>query len=113
MSLAFFFDECADEDVARALASQGVDVLTTTASGRKGLSDEEQLLFARQLGRVVYTTDDDFLRLAIAYQQRAEPFAGIIYHQPQARTKRQIIDALLLCHACYEAADMADRIEYL
>src|SRR5689334_11674768 len=97
MALRFFFDECADEDVARALHALGLDVVTITGLGRKGLSDPEQLDYARQEGRVIYTTDDDFLRLAADCLRRGESFPGVIYHAVGTRTKRQIIDALVLC----------------
>jgi hypothetical protein len=43
VSLRFFFDECADEDVARALRALGLDVVTVTELGRKGMSDPDQL----------------------------------------------------------------------
>jgi predicted nuclease of predicted toxin-antitoxin system len=113
MALRFFFDECADEDVAQGLVSAGVDVVTVTSLGRKGLPDEDQLRFAGQDGRVTYTTDHDFLRLAADFQRRGETFAGIAYHQAGARSKRQIIDSLLLMNAVLEPADMIDHVEYL
>jgi predicted nuclease of predicted toxin-antitoxin system len=113
MALRFFFDECADEDVARALLAAGVDVVTVTSLGRKGMQDEDQLLYARHDDRVLYTTDPDFLQLAADWQQRSEPFAGIAYHQANARTKRQIIDGLLLMHGVLEPSDLHNRVEYL
>jgi predicted nuclease of predicted toxin-antitoxin system len=64
MTLHFYFDECADEDVARALVALGIDAVTAAMAGRKGLSDQEQLDFARQENRAVYTVDPDFLRIA-------------------------------------------------
>src|SRR5436190_14639324 len=96
MTLHFYFDECADEDVARALIALGIDVITAGAAGRKGFSDPEQLDFARQENRVTYTVDPDFLRLAADSLKRGEFFTGIIYHAQGSRTKRQIIDALVL-----------------
>src|SRR5579885_2223168 len=102
MALRFFFDECADEDVA-----------TVSDLVRKGLSDPEQLNYARQEGRVVYTTDDDFLRLAADCLRRGEFFPGVIYHAVGARSKRQIIDALVLCDGVFEPADMHNHIEFI
>ena len=113
MPLRFFFDECADEDVAVALRAHRVDVTTTTGLGRKGLTDEEQLTFALDEGRVVYTIDQDFLRLAHRYLEHGRPFAGISYHQPGQRSKREIIEALLLMHQIYEPEDMHNRVEFL
>jgi hypothetical protein len=113
MALRFFFDECADEDVAKALLARGIDVATVSSLGRKGMPDEDQLLYARQDDRVLYTVDPDYLRLAAELQQRGEAFAGIVYHPANARSKRQIIDGLLLLHGVLEPIDMQNRVEYL
>ncbi len=113
MTLRFFFDECTDEDVARAVQALGLDAVTVTGLGRKGLSDPEQLDYARQESRVIYTTDDDFLRLAADCLRRGEFFPGVIYHPVGARTKRQIIDALVLCDGVFEPPDMHNHIEFI
>ncbi len=113
MPLHFFFDECADEDVAKALLALGLDVVTASGTGRKGLTDQDQLEYARQENRVVYTIDDDFLRLGADWLTRGEFFTGIIYHAPFARTTREIIDALVLCNGVLEPPDMHNRIEYI
>ena len=113
MALRFYFDECCDEDVAKALAAHGLDVLTTTDAGRKSITDPDQFQFARQEDRVFYTTDVDFLRLAKECLLRGESFPGLIYHRPNALSKREMIDALILCDGVFEPADMRDRIEYV
>jgi hypothetical protein len=113
MPLKFFFDECADEDVAAALRAHRVDVVTTTDLARKGISDEEQLTFAYAGGRVIYTIDHDFLRLAYRWLEQDRPFAGIAYHHPGERRKQEIIEALLLMHAVYDAQDMENRVEFI
>jgi predicted nuclease of predicted toxin-antitoxin system len=64
MTLHFYFDECGDEEVARALIALGIDVKTATMARRKGLSDQEQTSFAHEENRAIYTVDPDFLRLA-------------------------------------------------
>lgn len=113
MALRLFFDECADQDVARALTALRLDVVTATSANRKGLSDQEQLDYARLENRVIYTIDADFLSLAADLMQRGEFFTGILYHAPSARSKREIIDALVLCDGVFEPADMHNRIEFI
>lgn len=113
MVLRFFFDECADEDVAAALRSHEVEVQTTSELGRKGLADEEQLSFGATGGRVVYTTDQDFLRVAHQWLQEGRTFAGIAYHEPGQRSKRDILEMLLLMNAIFGPEDMLNRIEFL
>jgi predicted nuclease of predicted toxin-antitoxin system len=113
MTLHFYFDECTDDDVARASIALGIDVITAGRAGRKGLSDPEQLDFARQENRAIYTVDPDFLRLAADFQKRGEFFAGIIYHAQGARTKRQIIDALVLLDGVFNPEDMHNKVEFI
>jgi predicted nuclease of predicted toxin-antitoxin system len=113
MALRFMFDECCDEDVAKALATRGFDVETVTSLGRKGLSDDAQLQFAFQDNRVLYTTDKHFLQLAANYQKRSKPFAGIVYHASGSRTKRRIIDALALMNDVLSSDEMMNRVEFI
>ncbi len=113
MTLRFYFDECADEDVARALIALGIDAITAGMANRKGISDPEHVDFARQENRVTYTTDPDFLRLAADCQKRSEFFLGIVYHAQGSRTKRQIIDALVLLDGVFNPVDMFNRVEFV
>ncbi len=107
--LRFFFDECTDEDIAGALRAIGLDVVTAADLNRKGLSDQEQLDFCKKENRVLYTVDKDFLRIAAS----GENHCGIVYHAPQARTKRQIIDDLVLLAGVCEPQDMVNHVEYI
>jgi hypothetical protein len=113
MALRYFFDECTDEDVARALVALGLDFVTATAAGRKGLTDQEQFDFCQQEDQVAYSTDADFLRIAVDRLNHGVFFSGIIYHAPSVRSKREIIDALVLCHGVFESADMHNWIEFI
>jgi hypothetical protein len=113
MPLRFFFDECADEDVARGLRDRGVDVVTAAELRRKELSDEEQLDFARRTGRVIYTTDRHFLPLVAGWLRKGIEFPGVVYHAQGALTKGQAIRALLLLNEVLGPSDMANRVEFL
>ena len=113
MSLRFYFDECSDEKAAHALIGMGIDVVTVSGLQRKGLSDQEHLQFALLDNRVVYSVDRDFLRIANDYLQQGIAFAGLAYHAADARTRRQIIDALALLDGVYEPPDMMNRIEFI
>jgi hypothetical protein len=113
MALRFFFDECADEDVARALQALGLDVVTASSVGRKGQADQDQFEYSRTENRVIYTVDADFLSLAADCQRRGEFFTGVIFHAPFARSKREMINALVLCDGVFEPADMYNRVEFI
>lgn len=113
MALAFFFDECVNEAVALVLRAHGIDVVTTTDLGRKGISDAEQLKYATQEGRIIYTTDRDFLRLAHRWLASGVLFSGIVYHAPGRLSFRETIEALLLINVIYEPQEMRNRIEFV
>ncbi len=75
-----------DEHVSRAitvgLRLRGVDVLTAQEDARSGASDPALLDRATELGRVLFTQDDDLLVEAQRRQAGAVPFSGVIYgHQ--------------------------------
>ena len=102
----------ADEHVAKAVATglrlRGVDVLSVQDAGLQGAQDEEHLAFALAQRRVIFTQDDDFLRLAA--QGRAH--AGIVYAS-QHTSAGHIIRGLMLIHHVLSAEDMAGAIEFL
>lgn len=75
-----------DEDVNPALApllrQDGFDVRHVDELGRSGLSDEDQLAFAADEGRVLVTHNrDDFLVLARDWWASGRHHAGIVYAQ--------------------------------
>ncbi len=75
-----------DHHVPRAMTNglrlRGVDVLAAYEDGASELGDPALLDRAAQLGRVLFTQDDDLLTEATQRQQREQPFHGVIYaHQ--------------------------------
>ncbi len=73
-----------------------------------GASDEKHLEFVRSEGRVIFTQDDDFLKLA----SQGFTHPGIIY-APQHTPVRKIISGLMLIHEILDAAEMQNHVEYL
>ncbi len=71
-------------------------------------SDEEHLARARSEGRVLFTQDDDFLRLHAAGVEHA----GIAY-APQGTAVGDVIRGLMLIYQVLEAEGMEGHVEYL
>ncbi|MCY4372487.1 MAG: DUF5615 family PIN-like protein [Spirochaetaceae bacterium] len=107
-SVRFFTDEQVSKAVIMGLRRRGVDVLTVPEAGTLGASEVDQLRRARDEWRVIFTHDDDFLRLAPAGTRHA----GIVY-ATQDRPIGEIIRGLMLIHEVLEAEDMVGRVEYL
>lgn len=65
--------------LASALRRRGIDVVAAIEVGNECLTDEQQLGWAAQERRAVFTYDRvDFKRIAEEWAARGEPHAGII-----------------------------------
>ena len=73
-----------------------------------GASDEEHLAFAKAEGRVLFTHDADYLRLAAS----GISHAGIVY-APRRVTIGETIRGLLLIYQHLGAEDMVGAVEFL
>jgi hypothetical protein len=99
--------------ITESLRLRGVDVLTAQTDGAARLPDPQLLDRAMQLGRVLFSQDEDLLAEAAARQRSGRPFAGLIYaHQLRVTIGRCIADLELIAHAT-EPADWLGQVEYL
>lgn len=105
----FHLDENVSTAIARSLRKRGIDVSTTPELKLVQATDEEQLAFASNEGRVLVTHDSDFLRL----HEKDFHHAGIAYCRLGTRTIGQIIKSLLLLYEILEPDDMIDSVEFL
>lgn len=106
--IRFYTDEHVSRAVIRGLRQRGVNVLTVPEAGMMGAADEAHLALAHREGRVLFTQDADFLRLATA----GAPHAGIVYigqHTPPGA----IIQRLMLVYQVLSAEEMVSNIEFL
>jgi hypothetical protein len=106
--IKFYTDEHVPNAVVTGLRRRGVDVLTTQEAGMMGASDEEHLALAMREGRIIFTQDDDFLRLHAAGINHA----GIAYVH-QRTSVGDIIRGLMLIHQVLTPGDMRNHLEYL
>lgn len=99
--------------ITEALRRRGVEVLTAQADETDQLEDPPLLDRARELGRVLFTQDEDFLHEGARRQKAGEPFAGIIYAHQMRVTIGKCVHDLELMAKVYEPAEMANRVEHL
>ena len=104
----FYTDEHVARAVANGLRERGVDVVTTSEAGLLGASDEKHLEYASAEWRVVFTQDEDFLKLHASGVKHA----GIPY-TPQGAAIGDIIRGLMLIHQVLGADEMMGHVEYL
>ena len=91
--------------ITRTLTTRNVDVLTAQADGTERLNDAASLDRARQLGRVLFTRDDDFLAEATSRQRAGIPFAGVVYAHQLRVTIGQCVQDLEIISKCCDAED--------
>lgn len=106
--VSFYTDEHVSRAVIQGLRHRGIDVLTIPETGMLGASDEEHLSRAVLEARVIFTQDQDFLRLAAA----GTAHAGIVY-APQHTSVREILRGLRMIYEILDAEEMVGHVEYL
>jgi predicted nuclease of predicted toxin-antitoxin system len=111
--LAFYMDHHVQAAITEGLRVRGVDVLTAFEDGAADWSDERILDHATELGRVVVTTDQDFLRLAREYGKSGRNFAGVVFAaQRDLEIGQMVLDLELMAHAVSDK-ELANRVEFL
>ena len=106
--IKFYLDEQAPRAVALGLRQRGADVLTAQEAGMRGATDEQQVAFASQEHRVIFTQDADFLRI----HAQGHPHAGIAYAS-QTLPIGTIIRGLMLIYDVLELEDMTGHVEFI
>ena len=115
MKLSLYLDEDSqDTALVRALRSRGIEVMTATEAGMVHRDDEEQLAWATQQGRVLYTCNArDFYLLLRLFLTRGESHAGIIILPQQRYSVGEQMRRLLKLVATKSAEEMRDQVEFL
>jgi predicted nuclease of predicted toxin-antitoxin system len=105
----FYLDENVQVVVAEQLALRGIDAVTVRSLELLGDEDENHLVRATGMGRILCTHDTDYYELAMSGRNHA----GIIIGQAEKHTIGDWVKGLVLIHAVYTAEDMENRVEFL
>lgn len=108
-TIRFHLDENVPAAIAAGLRRLGIDVTRTQDVGLMGALDEDQAAWAFAEGRVIFTQDEDFLRIHAAGVEHA----GIAYCHQRARSLGQIVGSLAEIWELLEPDEMAGRVEFL
>jgi hypothetical protein len=106
-----------DQNVPRAITSGlrlgGVNVLTAFEDGAAELDDPALLDRAGELGRVLFTRDDDLLAETTQRQRAGVPFRGVIFgHQLRVSIGACIRDLEIVATAG-ESEDLVNAVVFL
>ena len=113
MGVKLYMDEQVPLAITRGLRSRGVDVRTVQDESREGHDDEAVLDHSSNLGRVLFTRDDDFLRIAAERQAAGMYFCGVVYAHQQKASLGQCVDDLELIAIAGSPEEFENRVYHL
>jgi len=99
--------------ITRGLRRRGVEALTAQEDGTARWLDPALLDRSSELGRVLFSQDEDLLAEAARRQREGIHFAGVIYGPQLALSVGQYIEELELLAKAGQPADFVNRVQYL
>ncbi len=113
MTIPFYMDEHIHSSITLGLRLRAVDVLTVQEDRNSGISDVLLLDRATELGRVVFSQDQDFLVEAQRRQVADIPFAGVVYAQQRTISIGDCVrDLEIIAKAC-NLEDLLNQVQFL
>jgi hypothetical protein len=113
MAISLYMDHHVPSAITNGLRLRGVDVLTAFEDSTHRLEDPALLDRATDLGRVLFTRDDDFLKEAAYRQQQGIPFGGVIYaHQLYVSIGVCVADLEMIAKAG-DPDDLHNQVQHL
>ncbi len=107
-------EDSGDTALVLALENWGVDVITTLGVNRLSFSDEEQLIWAKSQGRVLYSSNiRDFYSLHTAFLTQEQPHSGMILVQQQRYSIGELMRGILRLVAAKSAEEMENQVEFI
>jgi hypothetical protein len=106
-------DEHVNRAVTVGLRRRGFDVLTVQEDGRTGASDPVILDRATELGRVLFSQDDDLLAEASRRQEVRAPFCGVVYGHQRRLTVGEAINELEFIARVATADELLNQVLFL
>lgn len=113
MPLSFYMDVHVPAAITAGLRQRGIDVLTSQEDGTDRWPDERLLERATEIGRLLFSQDDDLLAVAAAYQQESHAFGGVVYAHQLSAGIGTLVKDLELVATCCTAEELAGRVIYL
>jgi hypothetical protein len=113
VALTIYMDVHAPAAITDGLRRNGIDILTSQEDQTTTVVDEDLLTRVASLGRLLFTSDEDFLIIAAAWQRSGRHFPGILFAAQMGMSiGKTIADIQLIAEAC-PPEEVADRVVYL
>jgi Domain of unknown function (DUF5615) len=99
--------------ITEGLRRRNVDVVTALEDGAARWDDEKLLVRAAQLGRILFSQDEDLLAVTHNWLKSGKDFSGLVYAHQQQITIGQAVRDLELIAKALEPEDLRNRIEFI
>lgn len=115
MDLRLHLDEDATlRALIRTLTARGLDVSNAIDAGLAGLSDEKQLEYSTEAGRILYSYNiGDYYRLHSDWLRAGRSHAGLILVPQQRYSVGEQMRRILRINHRLNADDFRNRVEFL
>jgi hypothetical protein len=113
MGSGLYMDVHVPAAITEGLRDRGVDVLTSQEDGTRRWEDEKLLIRATELQRILFTQDEDLLRIAADWQQNGLEFCGVVFAYQEKSAPGPIIEELELIAECGLPDEFVNRVVYL
>jgi Domain of unknown function (DUF5615) len=99
--------------ITEGLRRRGIDVLTSQDDGTRAADDAVLLTRASVANRLLFTQDEDFLKIAPNWHSEGKPFVGIAYSHQIGVSIGRLIEDLELLALCATEDELHNRVIYL
>lgn len=111
--IKIYTNESVHVAIAEGLKRRGIDARSCRDVGNYGLTDEQQLGYACKNGFVIFTHDDDFLKLSAKYMTQGKEHPGMIYSHQRDYSIGECIRRIKLIVDVLLSEEMKNHIEFL
>lgn len=112
MPHAIYMDVHVPLAITEGLRRRSIDVLRSQEDGTSEWEDEPLLARATEVGRLLFSQDQDFLQISAQWQHSGRPFLGLLY-APQGASIGRLVEDIELIAKCAEAVELSNRVTYL
>ncbi|KXB06044.1 hypothetical protein AKJ52_02625 [candidate division MSBL1 archaeon SCGC-AAA382C18] len=105
-----YTDESVSPAIAKGLRRRGLEATDAREVNNIGLTDEEQLKYVKNNDFVLFTYDDDFVRIA---RKKNIKHPGIIYCDQRKYSIGEIIRKISKIVETNQPTDLENKVKYL
>ena len=109
INIRLYIDENLSPEIAIQLRLRGIDAVSVRDLDLRGDSDDNHLIRALEMGRVLVTSDADFLIMSATQVE----YAGIIFGKQEDHFIGDWVRGLELICFVYNAEEMKNHVEFL